>query len=173
MYRPGRSSVAFAPPDRPSPYEGLSFALKTMNIIGRRVPPLVYLFRRLAYKMLQGDPDKAGDRLRSSFPPEDRKVIEESGSGDWLVENIREGYRQGGDSPAQDDIIINSSWGFRLEDIQTRFDVWQGEADKNVPVNQGEYQHKILPNSRLTVLPGQAHLYLLTHWREVLEALVN
>ncbi|MBA7605275.1 hypothetical protein ES703_12405 [subsurface metagenome] len=161
------------PPDRARPYEGLPFALKTIMFIGRRVPPLVYLFRRLAYNMLQGDPKKVGDRLSSSFPPEDKKAIEESGGEDALVEDIREGYKQGWDGPAQDDIIINSSWGFRLEDIQTRFDVWQGEVDKNVPVNHGEYQHELLPNSRLRVLPGQAHLYLLTHWREVLEALVT
>jgi len=162
-----------APPDRPNPYEGLPFAMKTLMIIGRNVPSLVYLFRRMMRKNLQGDPDKMGDRLKSSFPPPDQKAIEESGSGDWLIENIQEGYSQGGDGPAQDDILINTSWGFKLQDIQVRFDVWQGEVDKNVPLNQGVYQDKLLPNSRLTVLPGQAHLYLLTHWREVLEALVN
>jgi pimeloyl-ACP methyl ester carboxylesterase len=162
-----------APPDRPNPYEGLPFAMKTLMIIGRNVPSLVYLFRRMMRKNLQGDPDKMGDRLKSSFPPPDQKAIEESGSGDWLIENIQEGYSQGGDGPAQDDILINTSWGFKLQDIQARFDVWQGEVDKNVPLNQGVYQDKLLPNSRLTVLPGQAHLYLLTHWREVLEALVN
>jgi pimeloyl-ACP methyl ester carboxylesterase len=162
-----------APPDRPNPYEGLPFAMKTLMIIGRNVPPLVYLFRRMMRKTLLGDPEKAGPRLMSSFPSPDQKAIEESGSGDWLIENFQEGYRQGGDGPAQDDILINTSWGFKLRDIQTRIDVWQGEVDKNVPLNQGEYQNELLPNSRLTVLPGQAHLYLLTHWREVLEALVN
>lgn len=162
-----------APPDRPRPYEGLPFALKVMNFIGRRVPTLVYLFHRLFYNMLQGDPKKVEDRMASSFPPEDIKAIEESGSKDMLFTNFREGYKQSWDGPAQDDIIINSSWGFRLEDIQTRFDVWQGEIDKNIPVNQGEYQHKLLPSSRLRVLPGQAHLYLLTYWREVLETLVT
>lgn len=162
-----------APPDRPNPYEGLPFAMKALMIIGRNVPPLVYLFRRMAYKTFQGEADKIGDRLTSSFPPADQKAIEESGSGDWLIENIKEGYRQGGVGPAQDDILINTSWGFKLQDIQTRIDVWQGELDKNVPLNQGEYQSELLPNSRLTVLSGQAHLYLLTHWREVLEALVN
>lgn len=162
-----------APPDRPNPYEGLPFAMKTLMIIGRNVPSLVYLFRRMMRKNLQGDPDKMGDRLKSSFPPPDQKAIEESGSEDWLIENIQEGYSQGGDGPAQDDILINTSWGFKLQDIQARFDVWQGEVDKNVPLNQGVYQDKLLLNSRLTVLPGQAHLYLLTHWREVLEALVN
>jgi len=162
-----------APPDRPNPYEGLPFAMKTLMIIGRNVPPLVYLFRRMMRKTLIGDSDKIRDRLIPSYPLPDQKAVEESGSGDWLIENIQEGYRQGGDGPAQDDILINTSWGFKLQDIQIRIDVWQGEVDKNVPLNQGEYQNEMLPNSRLTVLPGQAHLYLLTHWREVLEALVN
>jgi len=162
-----------APADRPRPYEGFPFAMKILIFIARSFPSLVYPFRRLSYNMLQGDPDKAIDRLASSFPPEDQQAIEESGSQDMLIEDIREAYKQGWDGPAQDDIIINSSWGFKLADIKTRFDVWQGEVDKNVPVNLGEYQHEILPNSRLRILPGQAHLYLLTHWREVLEALVT
>jgi pimeloyl-ACP methyl ester carboxylesterase len=162
-----------APPDRPNPYEGLPLTLKTLMIIARRVPPIVYPFRRLIYNMIQGDSEKAGARLMSSFPPEDQKAIEESGSANWLIEDFKEGYRQGWHGPAQDDILINTSWGFGLEEINTRFDVWQGEIDKNVPLNQGEYQNELLPNSRLRVLPGQAHLYLLTHWREILEALVT
>lgn len=162
-----------APPDRPNPYEGLPIGMTALMMIARRVHPLVYLFRRVAHRMFTGESENAGERLKSSFPPEDQKAIDESGSADWLIENIREGYKQGWDGPAQDDILINSPWGFRLEDISTRFDVWQGAVDKNVPLNQGQYQDKLLPNSHLTVLPDQAHLYLLTHWREVLEALIE
>ncbi len=162
-----------APPDRPSPYEGLPFAMKTLMIVGRNVPPFVYLFRRVMSRTLMGDSDKMRNRLISSYPLPDQKAVDESGSGDMLIEDFKEGFRQGGDGVAQDDILINTSWGFKLQDIQTRFDIWQGEVDKNVPLNQGEYQNELLPNSRLTVLPGQAHLYVLIHWREVLEALVN
>ena len=89
-----------------------------------------------------------------------------------LVADLQEGYRQGWKGPAQDDIIISRPWGFRLEDINVRIDIWQGEVDNNVPLDQGRFQHEKIPNSRLTVLPGQAHLYLLAQWREVLAALV-
>ncbi len=58
-------------------------------------------------------------------------------------------------------------------EITVRIDIWQGEVDKNVPVNQGSYQNELLPNSRLTVLPGQAHLYILEQWREILSVLVG
>ncbi len=162
-----------APPDRPGPYEGLPVFLKTLMLIGRRFPSVVYLFRRLVYKMLRGDRDKVGAKLAASFPPADKAAIKASNSQDWLLANILEGYRQGWKGPGQDDIIINSPWGFEIKDIETRFDVWQGEIDKNVPLNQGEYQHRMLPDSRLWVLPGQAHLYLLTHWRKVLETLIS
>jgi len=162
-----------APPDRPNPYQGLPLMLKIVNLLGRRIPSLVSLMRRVNYNMLQGDPEKVRSKLKSIFPPEDRKAIEESGGEEAMLEDVKEGFRQGWDGPAQDDIIINKAWGFGLDDIHTRFDVWQGEVDKNVPLNQGIYQHELLAGSRLHVLPGQAHLYLLTHWREILEALLT
>jgi len=150
-----------APPDRPDPYAGLPLFLKMFNFLGRKTPRLVVLFRRLMYPMVMGEPEEAGKKLASSFPPIDRQIVAMTGNQQLMVASIQEGNRQGWDGPAQDDIIINSPWGFRLEDVQVRIDVWQGGVDKNVPLKQGEYQHKVLPNSTLTVLKDQAHLYLL------------
>jgi pimeloyl-ACP methyl ester carboxylesterase len=162
-----------APPDRPQPYEGLPFQNRMLMMLGRRAPSLVYLFRRIARSMIMGNPDDTGEKLASTFPAEDRQVIMDTGYQKLLVNDIQEGYRQGWQGPAQDDIIINSPWGFRIEEIKVRIDIWQGELDKNVPINQGEYQHELIPNSRLTVVPDQAHLYLLSLWREILGALVE
>ncbi len=72
-----------------------------------------------------------------------------------------------------DEIIINSPWGFNIKEIRVRIDIRQGEVDKNVPLNQAQYQHELIPNSRLTILPDQAHLYLLSNWFEVLRELVE
>ncbi len=162
-----------APPDRPNPYEGLPFPNRILMFVFRRMPKLVYLFRRMGYAAIKGAPEDVGKKLASSLPPADRKLFEVPENQRMFVADIREGYRQGWEGPAQDDIIINKPWGFRLEDITVRIDIWQGEVDKNVPLNQGQYQHEKIPNSRLTVMPGQAHLYLLAHWREVLAALVE
>ena len=87
--------------------------------------------------------------------------------------NIKEGYRQGPEGPAQDDVVINSPWGFRLEEIAAPIDVWQGEIDRNVPLTQGETQHRRLPNSTLRVLPNTAHLFPLVRWREILLTLLG
>jgi pimeloyl-ACP methyl ester carboxylesterase len=162
-----------APPDRPQPYQGLPFPNRMLMLLGRRVPRLVYLLRRMMYPMIMGDPDEAGEKLASFFPPEDRNLIKGTENQELLIADVQEGYRQGWHGPAQDDIIINSPWRFQLQDIEVRIDVWQGKLDKNVPVNQAIYQDGLIPNSRLTVLPDHAHLYLLTHWRDVLEMLVE
>jgi pimeloyl-ACP methyl ester carboxylesterase len=162
-----------APPERPTPYKGMRFPNRVWMLGARRLPILVGLMRRMVYPMIMGDPQEAGRRLAASFPPVDRQYIETPRDRERFVLDLQEGYRQGWQGPAQDDIITNSPWGFRLEDITVRIDVWQGEVDANVPLNQGQYQHERLPNSRLTVLPGQAHLYLLAQWRAVLAALVE
>jgi pimeloyl-ACP methyl ester carboxylesterase len=162
-----------APPDRPQPYEGLPLPNRMLMIIGRSVPGLVYFVRRMMRGMIMGDLEEAAEKLAATFPEVDRQVIRDFGYQELLVNDIQEGYRQGWQGPAQDDIIINTPWGFKIDEIQVRIDIWQGGLDKNVPVNQGQYQHELIPNSRLTVLPDQAHVYLLSHWREILGALVE
>jgi pimeloyl-ACP methyl ester carboxylesterase len=162
-----------APPDRPQPYEGLPLPNRMLMAAGRNVPSLVYLIRRVMRGTIMGDPETAAQKLAATFPTVDRQIIQDYGYQEHLVADIQEGYRQGWRGPAQDDIIINTPWGFKIEDIRVRIDIWQGGLDKNVPVNQGRYLHELIPNSRLTVLPNQAHVYLLSHWREILGALVE
>ena len=162
-----------APPDRPQPYEGLPLPNRMLMIVGRSVPGLVYFVRRMMRGMIMGDPEEVIEKLAATFPEEDGQVIRDFGYQELLVNDIQEGYRQGWQGPAQDDIIINTPWGFKIDEIQVRIDIWQGGLDKNVPVNHGQYQHELIPNSRLTVLPDQAHVYLLSHWREILGALVE
>jgi len=162
-----------APPDRPNPYQGLPFPNRILLFVFRRIPKLVYSIRRGGHSTIQGDPEDVGKKLVSSAPPADRKLLEVPENQRLMVSDIQEGYQQGWEGIAQDDIIINRPWGFRLEDISVRIDIWQGEVDQNVPLNQGQYQHEKIPNSRLTVLSGQAHLFLLAQWREVLAALVQ
>jgi len=163
----------YAPPDRPRPYLGYSLPNRLLLYVFRRMPKLVYAFRRGGYNTMQGNPLELGKKLLSSLPPADKDLFEIPDYQSMFIADIQEGYLQGGDGPALDDILINKPWGFRLEDIVPRIDVWQGEVDQNVPLNQGQYLHKKIPNSRLTILENQAHLYLLSHWRTILSALVE
>lgn len=171
--RSGALVSGLAPPDRPNPYQGLPLPNRLLMMAGRHIHPLVHLIRRLSRAMNLGDPARAAGNVASFFSEVDRKLVLEPGNRELFLANLQEGYRQGSRGPAQDDILINSPWGFDLGKISTPIDVWQGERDENVPLNQGLYQHERLPHSRLHVLPGQGHLYLLAFWRDVLAALLE
>lgn len=90
-----------------------------------------------------------------------------------LIADIKEGYKQGGDGPARDDIIINTPWKFEIMNIQTRFDIWQGDIDENVPVNQGKYQAELLPNNSFYLMENKGHMFLLEKWKDVLVQLIR
>ncbi len=162
-----------APPDRPNPYEGLPLSNRILTLLFRRLPKFVYFFRRMAYSTVQGDPVGVGEKLAASLPPADREIFQVPAIQELFLADIRQGYGQGWMGPALDDIIAHRPWGFRLDEIPVRIDVWHGQVDGNVPLCQGQYQHEKLPNSRLTIWPGQAHLAVLDRWREVLVALVD
>lgn len=157
-----------APANRPTPYEGYSGLLKILMILGRTFPSLVYLFRRLAAKQINNPSKKIEDKFVKSLPKIDQTPFENQSIKDMLIADIREGYKQGGDGPARDDIIINNDWKFDPSEIITRFDIWQGDADKNVPLNQGKYQSEVLPNNKLHIIEGKGHMLLLTEWKNVL-----
>ena len=90
-----------------------------------------------------------------------------------MVRSLREGFRQAARGVAQDDCLVNQDWGFALEEVKPRIDIWHGERDVNVPIHAGQYLKVILPNTRTHFLPGEGHFFLLTRWQEVLSALVD
>jgi pimeloyl-ACP methyl ester carboxylesterase len=125
------------------------------------------------YSLAQGEVETLRTKLSSGFPPADRNLIELPENMAMMVEEIKEGYRQGWSGPACDDIVINAPWAFYLRDIPTRVDIWHGELDENIPINHARYNHEQIPDSRLTVWPELAHLGVLCKWREVLGALTG
>lgn len=162
------------PYDRPDPYEGLSEQIATWMENARNQSDAVFEFRAgMAQFLGSMSPAEIGANLGAGSTEDDIAVAQSPHLQELMGANIAEGYRQGFEGPAIDDFVINSPWGFRLEDVQTRFDVWQGAEDENVPLVQGEYQASLLPNSELRVLENTAHLFPLTRWEEILVALTR
>ncbi|MFV1956694.1 MAG: alpha/beta fold hydrolase, partial [bacterium] len=162
-----------APPDRPRPYKGLRIPSRILMFVMRNSPGLVTHFRRAAHRAISRSSMELRESLTSSLPPEDKQLLLIPENLEMLVAGIREGYIQGWHGPARDDIIINRPWGFPLEDIPRRIDIWHGDLDLNVPLSHSLYQQDRIPDNRLWILPGQAHLGMLAYWREILEALIE
>lgn len=162
-----------APPDRPKPYSGLPFSYKLLLFIMRRFPKLNYFFRKQMAGAIQGDVESVGAKLAGGIPKEDQLLLQDKQCMEMFVKDVQEGFKQGWNGPAEDDITINSPWGFSMEEITIPSYVWQGTLDSNVPLLQGKYQHKVLKNSKLIIVENQAHLFLLAMWKEVLLKLVR
>ncbi len=163
-----------APYDRPEPLQGLAPEIAQWMKNAREAPEAVLPFRQaMAAFMESKSGSEVGSMLAGGNGEDDRAVATRPDLQALMGANIKEGYRQGAEGPALDDIVINSPWGFKLDDIPVHIDVWQGEIDQNVPLGQGEYQHSRLPNSTFHLLKNTAHLFPLVRWREILLELIR
>lgn len=169
----GAIASGLAPANRPNPYAGYKGFMKALMILGRRFPSLVYIFRKIAAKQINNPSGDIGDKFVNSLPKVDQIPFENQEVKAMLIADIKEGYKQGGDGPARDDIIINTPWKFEIMNIQTRFDIWQGDIDENVPVNQGKYQAELLPNNSFYLMENKGHMFLLEKWKDVLIQLIR
>jgi pimeloyl-ACP methyl ester carboxylesterase len=162
-----------APPDRPSPYRGLSFPLKVLMFAMRNFSKINYFLKNQMAKVIQLDDDEIGEKLLSGFPIEDQEHLKKPKILEILVKEIKEGYRQGPVGPAQDDIVINTPWGFSIDEITVPTFIWHGQVDRNVPVNNGKYLHQMISASQFMLVKGQAHLYFYSMWKEILDKLTS
>jgi pimeloyl-ACP methyl ester carboxylesterase len=60
--------------------------------------------------------------------------------------------------------LILSPWDFRLEDIHLPVYLWQGDQDHNASPAMGRFLEKSIPNSRMTLVPGEGHISLMVRY---------
>ncbi len=124
------------------------------SVLGRRVP--ARLLRTLLKTMPAADVGVlARPEVRSAF-----------------VASLAHLSPTAGRAAAQDFALFAHDWGFRLEDITVPVQVWQGDADVNVPVAHAERQAAAIPGAVLHILPGEGHLMYVDHFDEILRELI-
>lgn len=88
--------------------------------------------------------------------------------------SIPEAVRQGPRGVLEDLVLLRREWGFSLEAVQTRVELWHGEADVTVPAIAGHYLEAQLPRCQAHYLAGAGHVSLpATQARAILEALLG
>ena len=73
---------------------------------------------------------------------------------------------------AYDAVLFSRWWGFDVADITTPVYLWHGDDDLVIPLSHGERMAALLPNSRLSVVPGQGHLAMLDAAEEAIEMIL-
>ncbi len=64
-------------------------------------------------------------------------------------------------------------WGFDPGSIDVPVTVWQGDADRWVPLALGRQLTAMVPGARLELCPGTGHLLLADRWGDVLDDLLG
>jgi pimeloyl-ACP methyl ester carboxylesterase len=168
----GVTISSLAPMSRPRPYDGMPILNQILARSARKLPWLTHLARKTTRIMIMQDVEKAAQQLMASIPDSDKEILYEPENVENMVRSIREGFRQGSEGVAHDDILINSEWGFELKSIKPRIDIWHGKLDVNVPIHSAYYLHEQIPNNRLFGLQDKGHFFILNSWEDVLSELM-
>jgi pimeloyl-ACP methyl ester carboxylesterase len=85
---------------------------------------------------------------------------------------VREGARQGSAGFASDEAVALTPWGFSVADVRQPVLVWVGESDLQVSRTHGDYLAASIPGATLVTFPAAGHLFPITHWDDMLAALL-
>ena len=161
-----------APFDSPEAASGMNRLNRALFTLARRAPWLARAPMLLAQLALRA-PERAIDRSIAAMPEADRAIMRRPEVRATFVSDFVEAFRAGVRGPAWELVLYARPWGFRLQDIAMQVDLWQGEADKNVPVAMGRYQAAAIANCRARFFPGEGHLLVIDHMDEIFGALVT
>lgn len=157
------------PMDAPGATDGMMRMNKIMWTLSRRAPFVASTLWRLVARAARGNPERAANPAKSSMPPADQRVFERPDVQAVFARELREAFRTGWRGAAHDARLSATPWMFRLEDIEMRVSLWQGEEDLNVPPSMGRYQAQAISDCLARFFPGEGHAGWVNHIDELLE----
>ena len=168
------TDVVLAGCPAPMQIEGAYRGMRLMTRVGvwlaGRAPWLLEAVGGLLGGFISRYPRFVFEQFNRNIPSPDRRWLSMPSVVGGQIEDLREGLRRGTAGYVHDLELLARPWGFALEDIRVRVDLWHGEADEVIPPRHGRYLASAIPGARLHMCPGEAHLLLWNHLEEVLLA---
>ena len=90
-----------------------------------------------------------------------------------FLDGVSEMFRSGNYGATWDARAFTRPWEFRVEDIRMKVHLWYGEADKNVPLQMGEYYAYAIPECDFKFYPGEGHFIFYSRAEEILRTLTS
>jgi pimeloyl-ACP methyl ester carboxylesterase len=123
--------------------------------------------------LIGADPQDIVASIENLLPDVDRAVMSEELGLD-VVEQFRDGLRDGVDGWLDDDLAFTSPWGFSVADIQSAVTLWQGDLDLMVPFAHGVWLAGAIPGVDAHLLEGKGHLSIAVGFAEqMVDALLS
>jgi pimeloyl-ACP methyl ester carboxylesterase len=138
--------------------------------LSRVAPWAFYLpFELLGYAAKKLSPQGFIKGIKSSLSEADKELLRDEEMARFFAKDVREAFRQGVRGPADDALILYSEWGFKVEEIEAKVDLYHGTEDKFAPMSYAMYLDEKLPCSSLHIYPEEGHLFVMKLFGEVLE----
>jgi pimeloyl-ACP methyl ester carboxylesterase len=162
------------PLDAPGATGDMSAVNKAGFTFGRYIPwPLWHGLMWLFYHHRCDNPAAALDKGNGHRPQADDEQISRPEVRQACLQSEIEAFRHGLRGMAWDARLLTRPWGFRLEDIHVPVQLWQGSADDLATVAMARHIAGKIPDCRITICEGEAHLLLFPHWGEILSQLIS
>ena len=162
------------PLDTPNITRGMSATNKFGLTVGHFIPwPLWRVLIWVFYHRRRDDPAADMDRGSGHRPQADEEQIGRPEVRETCILSEVEAFRHGLRGLAWDTRLLTRPCGFRLEGIRVPVHVWHGTEDVDTPVAMCKAVAASIPESRLTICPGEGHMLLFPHWEEILIQLIS
>ena len=99
--------------------------------------------------------------MARALPDVDRKILERPEVWAAMREDLQEAFRQGSRGAAHDMKLYLRRWDVDPMTIPNEVFIWHGDVDETVPISNGRYMAKVIPNARATFYPGEGHLLIV------------
>ena len=175
---PGRVRAAAlvsanAPVQAPEVAQAMASQDRLLYALARYAPWLLRLLLGNIARNARKDP-KSILSLFSELSEADRALLAAPGGLQGLSEMVMGAFQQGTRGVAWDWKLEALPWGFPLAEIHVPVHVWHGESDTLVPLANGQYLAKVIPNCQAHFVPGEGHMSLLSnHYLEIVRPLVE
>jgi pimeloyl-ACP methyl ester carboxylesterase len=137
----------------------------------RSAPPLVKVFLARQRRAVLADPKAAQARDLAAAPPADQAAAARPGVAAMLASSQAEAWRQGTAGMYDHSRAVTLPWGFTPAEVRAPASIWHGTADPEIFPGMAGHLARAMPHASPTILPGEGHLLLFTHWAGILRQL--
>ncbi|WP_164730020.1 alpha/beta fold hydrolase [Rhodomicrobium lacus] len=125
----------------------------------------------LSRALFNAAPDAMFRGLMRRAGPADAPILSRPEVKANVLAGVIEGIRPGIRGVVQEFRLFSEPWNISFEAIKTPFLLWQGLADRNVPVSAALHLGALVPQCRPVRVVGAGHYWIFDHMEEVLGAL--
>jgi pimeloyl-ACP methyl ester carboxylesterase len=163
--------VAGAPPMDAAELRRKMLPITRVNyVLTRCVKPLLRWVFRIYWRRARKNLSGFIQLMQEQAPAADKMVLDDTAVFDMLRTTWEENLRVDSRGYVYDAELLMDEWGFSLEGIQTRVELWWGKFDENVPLIVMDYLSVRLPNCEKRLVPDGGHFILLSHWEQIFQA---